>query len=137
MTTDHTEFMVATAKLLAEYISVANLAGLGRESIYAVLANLCSQTVIDECWISDADGEIEYCSIDPQGFRFSSETSYQHQSKPFQALLRGETSIVVQAPQPRELDNRIFQYVGVTGVDKPRIVQIGIAFDLDGLTKFR
>ena len=27
----------------------------------------------------------------------------------------------------REIDNRVFKYVGVAGIDKPRIVQVGVS----------
>jgi len=32
---------------------------------------------------------------------------------------------VIQGARPRELDGKEFKYVGVAGVDKPRIVQVG------------
>jgi len=34
---------------------------------------------------------------------------------------------VIQDARKREIDNQIFKYVGVAGVDKPRIVQVGVA----------
>jgi hypothetical protein len=34
---------------------------------------------------------------------------------------------VVQPAQKREIDNRVFKYVGVAGIDKPRIVQVGVS----------
>ena len=43
------------------------------------------------------------------------------------ALLSGAKKIVVQGFQPRKLDAAPFRYVGVAGVDKPRIVQVGVA----------
>ena len=33
---------------------------------------------------------------------------------------------VIQEARKREIDDRIFKYVGVAGVDKPRIVQVGV-----------
>jgi adenylate cyclase len=33
---------------------------------------------------------------------------------------------VIQAARKREIDNQIFKYVGVGGVDKGRIVQVGV-----------
>ena len=49
------------------------------------------------------------------------------QAVPFAALLSGAKKIVVQGFQPRKLDGKSFKYVGVAGVDKPRIVQVGVA----------
>lgn len=129
MTTDHTLYMIATAKLLAHYVSAANEAGLDRDQVNSVLAGICAQSVITEFWISDENGEIEYGSTESQGFRFPVDPDAGTQAAPFAVLFEGKTSIVVQAPRPRELDNRIFQYVGVVGVDKPRIVQVGVEFD--------
>jgi hypothetical protein len=34
---------------------------------------------------------------------------------------------VVQPAQKCEIDNRVFKYVGAAGVDKPRIVQVGVS----------
>ena len=36
-------------------------------------------------------------------------------------------SVVVQDAQPRERDAVPFKYVGVAGIDQPRIVQVGIS----------
>jgi len=33
---------------------------------------------------------------------------------------------VIQGARKREIDNQIFKYVGVSGVDKARIVQVGV-----------
>ena len=121
--------MIATAKLLAQYVSAANEAGLDQDQVNSVLAGICAQSVITEFWVSDENGEIEYGSTESHGFRFPVDPDAGTQAAPFAVLLEGKTSIVVQAPRPRELDNRIFQYVGVAGVDKPRIVQVGVEFD--------
>ena len=43
------------------------------------------------------------------------------------ALLLGTESVVIQQPRSRELDAAVFRYVGVAGVDQPRIVQVGMA----------
>jgi hypothetical protein len=34
---------------------------------------------------------------------------------------------VIQGARKREIDDRVFKYVGVAGVDKPRIVQVGVS----------
>jgi hypothetical protein len=33
---------------------------------------------------------------------------------------------VIQAARKREIDDQVFKYVGVAGVDKARIVQVGV-----------
>ncbi len=42
-------------------------------------------------------------------------------------LLKGHEKVVVQEPRKREVDNRVFRYVAVAGVDKARIVQVGVS----------
>ncbi len=36
---------------------------------------------------------------------------------------------MIQEARKREIDDRVFKYVGVAGVDKPRIVQVGVSAD--------
>ena len=43
------------------------------------------------------------------------------------ALLDGTKTIVIQAARAREMDGAIFKYVGVSGIDKRRIVQVGVS----------
>jgi hypothetical protein len=42
-------------------------------------------------------------------------------------LLTGEKKVVIQKAEKREVDDQIYKYVGVAGIDTPRIVQIGVA----------
>jgi hypothetical protein len=44
----------------------------------------------------------------------------------FWPLINGSKSIVIQGARKREIDDQIFKYVGVGGVDKARIVQVGV-----------
>src|SRR5205823_3613772 len=39
------------------------------------------------------------------------------------------TDVVVQKSRKRQIDSLIYKYVGVTGVDKPRIVEVGYRTD--------
>ena len=41
-------------------------------------------------------------------------------------------TMVLQDARPREYDGKVFKYVGVSGVDQPRIVQIGISASDNG-----
>ena len=59
-------------------------------------------------------------------FTFEPDPAKQPQASAFWPLLEGETDIVIQEPEKREIDDRVFMYVGVAGVDEPRIVQVGI-----------
>ena len=60
-------------------------------------------------------------------FQFPTDVNAKSQAAPFAALLSGAKKVVVQGFQARELDGKSFKYVGVAGVDKARIVQVGVA----------
>ncbi len=57
--------------------------------------------------------------------RFS--TAKQPQASAFWPLIDGRAKVVVQEARKREIDDRVFRYVGVAGIDKPRIVQVGVS----------
>ena len=60
-------------------------------------------------------------------FAFPADPNAGTQAAPFADLLLGTRQVVTQGMQPREADGKLFRYVGAAGVDKPRIVQVGIA----------
>lgn len=118
--------MVAAAMTAAHYLDAALKAGTSRQSIETVLAGIVRRSGMTEFWITDETGRIILGS-EPMDFVFPSDPDGDSQGAPFAALLQGTTDVVIQDPQPRELDGRVFQYVGVAGVDRPRIVQVGVA----------
>jgi hypothetical protein len=59
-------------------------------------------------------------------FTFSPDPTKQPQASEFWPLITGGKKVVIQRARKREIDNRVFKYVGVAGVDKPRIVQVGV-----------
>ncbi|MDE0332769.1 MAG: hypothetical protein OXL41_12975 [Nitrospinae bacterium] len=119
--------MVAQAKLAAHFIAAAVKAGMSKKEIDAVLTKVAKESTISEFWISDEKGKIEFTNIPGTSFQFPADVSAKSQAAPFAALLSGAKKVVVQGFQPRELDGKPFKYVGVAGVDKPRIVQVGVA----------
>ncbi len=120
------EHMVAQAMLTAHYIDAALKAGMSTEDITSVLTKVAEESIISEFWISDANGSIEFTNVPGVEFAFPYDPEAGTQAAPFAALLTGEESVVVQGVQPREADGELFKYVGVAGVDQPRIVQVGI-----------
>jgi hypothetical protein len=60
-------------------------------------------------------------------FTFSPDPKKQPQAAAFWVLLTGEKQIVIQEARKREIDDRLFKYVDVAGIDKPRIIQIGVS----------
>ena len=119
--------MVAQAILTAHFIDAALKAGMSTNDINAVLAKVADQTVISEFWISDETGRIVFTNFPGTAFAFPTDPAAGTQAAPFAALLSGDEAVVVQGVQPRELDAVPFKYVGVAGVDQPRIVQIGLS----------
>jgi len=77
-----------------------------------------------EFWITDSSGRA-YLRTQPQEFTFRKD---QSQAGAFVPLLHDQNVVVQQARQ-REIDPFIYKYVGVKGVDKQRIVQIGYKAD--------
>ena len=59
-------------------------------------------------------------------FQFSADPSQQPQAHAFYKLLAGNVPSVVQPARKREIDDRIFKYVGVAGVEQSSIVQVGM-----------
>ncbi len=119
--------MVGQAMLTAHFIAAALKAGMSNDDINAALTKVAAGSAISEFWISDEKGRIEFTNVPGTSFRFPTNPAGKSQAAPFAALLDGSKSVVVQGFQARELDARMFKYVGVAGVDKRRIVQVGAA----------
>ena len=118
--------MVAQAMLTAHFVDAALQAGFSTDEINWILRKIAAQSVLSEFWISDENGTIEYTSSPGTGFAFPTDVDAGTQAAPFAALFSGLAGVVVQDAQPRELDAAVFKYVAVSGVDKTRIVQVGI-----------
>lgn len=123
---DQEKAMVAAAMLAARYLDAALRSGMGKKEIDGALAQVAADSGISEIWITDERGRIVFGSGDVE-FTFPGDSGDDRQAAPFAALLLGTESVVVQEPRPRELDAAVFRYVGVAGVDQPRIVQVGMA----------
>ena len=119
--------MVAQAMLTAHFIAAAVKAGMTRDEINAALTSVAAGSAISEFWITDEKGRVEFTNVKGASFRFPTDPEAKSQAAPFAALLDGSKTVVVQGFRPRELDARPFKYVGVAGVDSPRIVQVGVA----------
>jgi methyl-accepting chemotaxis protein len=119
--------MVAESRLLALYAAAAEKAGLGPDEIAGQLRGVTADTILDEMLITDATG---LATINterlPETFAFSPDPVRQPQAHAFHRLLSGDVPSVVQDARKREVDERVFKYAGVGGVDTPRIVQVGM-----------
>jgi hypothetical protein len=120
------QHMVGEALLAAHFIAAAEKAGMSPSEINAILKDVAEKSAIDEFWITDEGGRA-YLTSEDVAFTFVNNPEEQPQASAFWPLLEGETDVVIQEARRREIDDRVFKYVGVAGVDKPRIVQVGVS----------
>jgi hypothetical protein len=126
------DHMLAEARIAAHLVAVAEASGLTTAEINARLRHLADTTVVDEFWITDEEGHA-YLRTDPTDFQFSPDPQVQPQASEFWPLLTGERSEYVQVARVREIDSQVFKYAAVAGVDKPRIVQVGVGPQMERL----
>jgi hypothetical protein len=91
-----------------------------------MLNEIAKKSAIQEFWITDSSGHV-YLTNTGVDFTFTPDAAKQPQASAFWPLIDGSKKIVIQKARRREIDSKIFKYVGVAGVDKPRIVQVGVA----------
>lgn len=129
------DLMVGQAKITSAFIAAAEKGGMSRTDIIDQLKSIIDRTVLDEFWITDEKGHAYITTVPNVDFTFSPDPYEQPQAHVFWPLLEGK-SVVVQKATRREIDDQIFKYVGVAGIDKPRIVELGVKLDfLDKLSK--
>ena len=119
--------MVAQAMLAAYFIDAAFKANVSKEQINAALKTIAVNSAISEFWISDENGKIDFTNFPEIDFTFPMDPSGTSQADPFAALIGGDSNVVVQDYMERELDRKLYKYVGVAGIDKSRIVQVGVS----------
>src|SRR4051795_11928269 len=91
-----------------------------------VLKAIAENSAIEEFWITNGAGHA-YLTNTGVDFTFSRDPAKQPQASAFWALIDGSKKIVIQEARKREIDGKVFKYVGVAGVDKPRIIQVGVS----------
>ncbi len=121
--------MHSTALLLAELVALSERTGRPPAELRQTLQKLIRVDVADEFLVTDSQGRLYVGAPGNGPYQFSSNPSTHPQSSAFWGLLSGQTEVVKQATGPRDVDGKIFKYVGVAGVDKPRIVQLGYRGD--------
>jgi serine phosphatase RsbU (regulator of sigma subunit) len=130
--------MEAQARILAHWVALAEgRAGLDTSEINRILREITDHSTLDEIWITGTKpwvpgepAEAHLFSTQAQLkalFAFSPDPQDQPQASAFYPLLKDKTgkASVIQTAQRREIDPAIYKYVGVSGVDKPRIVMVG------------
>ena len=124
--------MIAQARIAAHLTAAAEEAGWNALRIIRVLDGIVAETVLDEFWITDETAYSYLTNVrDDRGdlvpFRFDPDPVVQPQASKFYVLLDGidDNDVITQPAQVREIDNQVYKYVGVGGVDHERIVQVG------------
>ena len=123
----HSRHMLAEAMLTAHFVAAALKAGMGREEINAVLTDIAEHSAVTEFHVIDRMGRRVFTNVKGIDFTFPTDPDADTQPAPFAQLLDGTKSVVVQKFRPREFDLKVFKYVGVSGVDETRIVQVGVS----------
>jgi hypothetical protein len=118
--------MVGEAMLAAQFVAAAEKNGMTTEGINGILKDIAAKSAIEEFWITDPSGHA-YLTNTGIDFTFNSDPAKQPQASAFWPLITGAKKVVIQHARKREIDNKIFKFVGVAGVDKPRIVQVGVS----------
>ena len=117
--------MVAEAAITAQFVDAAEKAGFSTAEINRRLRHVADTTAIDEFWITDEKGHAYLRNIDVD-FTFSPSPLEQPQAYVFWPLLTGKRDLRFQEERVRKIHQQSFKYAGVSGVDKPRIVEVGI-----------
>jgi PAS domain S-box-containing protein len=128
--------MIMQARIVAHLVAIAeqkNPAGLTPEEINQHLKEIAhfarqNKHYDYEFWITDGTGKA-YLGTEDVAFTFKPD---QPQAGVFLRLLDDSpdhADFVVQESRKREIDPFVYKYVGVSGVDRPRIVQVGYKTD--------
>ena len=119
--------LVTSANIVAQLVAVAEQGKLSAPAITQRLKSLVRPENLAEIWVTDSVGRAYLHTVPDVDFTFSPDPGVQPQASEFWPLLAAQQPMsVVQALTPREVDGRAYKYVGVNGVDRPRIVQVGM-----------
>jgi sigma-B regulation protein RsbU (phosphoserine phosphatase) len=120
------EMMLVQARLTARFAAAAEAAGMSTKTINRSLYEAVDRSRSLELWVTDERGRAYLHSVPGVEFSFNPDPEQQPQAAVFWKLLTGEAQAIVEPPKVREIDDKSFKYVGVAGVDKRRIVQVGL-----------
>lgn len=87
------------------------------------LKDLAKTLDVEEIHVTDENGILRWGSVESfYGFDFTTS----EQTKPFLKGLTDTNFEMAQDPQPRGVDKTLFQYITVSRIDRPGLVQIGV-----------
>lgn len=111
--------MSTQARLLAQLLVIRP--GLSFEE----LCEITRQVDIETAYITDGDG-VTVLSNEAAGIGFRFSDDPKQQTFEFRQLIHQKDGMVGQKAQPRSIDKKIYKYVGVSRIDQPGIVQVGL-----------
>jgi PAS domain S-box-containing protein len=128
--------MVMEARIVSHLVAIAEQKkpeGMSPEEINRLLKEIARfakehKKYDYEFWVTDPSGRV-YLGTEGVEFTFQPD---QPQAGVFLRLLdpgQDHAEFVIQESRKREIDDLEYKYVGVTGVDKPRIVEVGYRTD--------
>ncbi|MCL2756976.1 MAG: response regulator [Coriobacteriia bacterium] len=89
----------------------------------ARMAELCNLFGVSEIHVTDEKGILLWGSV-PAFFGLDFYTN--DQTRPLTVILANPSLTIAQEPQPRAVDGTLFQYINVSRIDQPGIVQVGV-----------
>lgn len=91
---------------------------------YDELKQLAEVSGLDEFWITDDKGQTILTNMSPTvDFNFGDDP--EGQAYEFMDILSGKTKEVSQEAMIRDVDGKLYKFVGVAGWNEPAIVQVG------------
>jgi len=88
------------------------------------MAQIAAMFEVDELHVTDEKGILTWGSLtDFFGFNFRDGD----QTRPLLAILEDPSLVIAQEPQPRGANGDLFQYISVSRIDRPGIVQVGVS----------
>ncbi|MEH6948400.1 methyl-accepting chemotaxis protein [Bacillus sp. JJ634] len=109
-------------EMIGQAVMTASLFEKGTS--YEELIKLSEKSGIDEFWVTDQHGNTILTNMAKRvDFNFSSDPDGQ--AYEFMKLISGKESVVTQKATERSVDGKLYKFVGVTGWNDKRIVQVG------------
>ena len=115
--------MIAICRLIADSLSSRTLTLKTEE-----LEKLCIRLGVDDIFITDSDG-VTVGSNHESAINWRFPDDPKAQAFVFRSLINQTDGAVTQPIAQRDIDSAMFKFVGVSRIDEPGIVQIGLRAD--------
>jgi len=122
--------LIVSARILSNYVAVAESCKIPATTINDRLRNMVNPDLLGEVLISDQLGKTTFSNLPEDRLKNQIDPLKDHEAEAFWPLLKASKEMSITQPlKRRNRDGRLFKYVGVPGVDRPRIVQVSMAGD--------